>query len=847
MKVIDLKVNHMTAPCIDGAAEFSWRMESEEPNVLQEAYEIRVKTEAGEVWNSGRVRSRQQSFVRYGGALAPHTEYFVSVTVWDRRGETAHGESRFETGFLSPEAWTARFVKSPFARQEAKPFVYGIENPAVVFERTFSVSQTPVSARLYAASYGVYRAFLDGTRIDDGELAPGYTPYRKILHYQCYDLTKQVKKGTNTLSFLVGDGWFFCAQTAMETDEKIDNLALIYELHLTYADGRKAIVCSDGSEFCRQSQIVFSDLFMGERWDLTRSVGARERAVLTDWSRKTLCAQPLPPVKAAEELCAERIYTAPNGDTIVDFGQVIAGKCRIRVQEPAGTELSFEHTEVTEPDGNYFQTMTARQCDTLVSDGRACVFEPVFTFHGFRYVRVKGMTEPKAENFTAVLLSTEKENTGAFRCSDERFNRLYQNIRYSQKSNMLSVPTDCPTREKAGWTGDILIYAAAAMQNEEMTPFLTSWLLGLAADQQSDGVVPLVSPYNSIYDTTVKTTVAEFGDVKCTGMAGWSDAMVWVPYDMYRMTGNREILCRCYPNMEKWCAYIIRTAEEKRGSTLPYEYDRYLWNTGFHFGEWLVPGRTSEGFEICKETACYTAPFFGYMTLKKMVEISEALGKDAAYYKDMAEKFKRAIQNGLMRSDVLPDDLQGLYVLSIAFELVPEDLRSTYAERLAELVEANGNCLCTGFLATPFLLDALVTIGRKDLARAVLWQNKRPSWLFEVENGATTIWESWFAMDENGKPEKISFNHYAFGVIDEFLFRRVCGISAQTPGFARFTVAPETDWGFDFIERSFLCESGEIRVSFDREKLDVTIPCNTTATVIWNGEKHEVGSGQYTF
>ena len=847
MRVTELKVNHMVSPCIDNIPEFSWHIESEHNNVIQTAYEICVRSEAGVVWTSGKVYSEQQSFVEFGGALRSNTKYCFSVTVWDNKGETGYGESCFETAFLSCDEWKGCFVKSPFARNEAKAFVYGIENPAVIFERTFEVSGNVTSAKLFATAYGAYRAYLGGERIGTGELAPEYTPYNKILNYQCYDLTDKLKNGKNELSFLVGDGWFFCAQTAMPTDEKIDNLSILYQIEITYADGRHEQIFSDGRELCRKSNIVFSDLFMGEKIDMTLPECGAEKAVPADFSLNKLRVQPMPQIKVIEEIKADRIYTAPNGDIIVDFGQIIAGRCRININEPYGTELSFEHTEVTEPDGNYFQTMIARQCDTYISDGKPCVFEPVFTFHGFRYVRVSGMNNPEKEDFTALLLSTEKEDIGSFRCSDERFNRLYKNIRYSQKNNMMSVPTDCPTREKAGWTGDILIYAKTAMQNEDMTPFLSSWLSGLSADQKEDGVVTIISPFNTIYDMTVKQTVAPFGDTDSTGVAGWSDAMVWVPYEMYKMTGNIGILKRHWSSMEKWCAYIIRTAEEKRGSSLPYEYDRYLWNTGFHFGEWLVPGRTGEGFEICKETACYVAPFFGYMTLVKMSEIAQILGKNGSLYRDTAEKFKWAIQTGFMRSDILPDYLQGLYVLALAFDLVPQELYDEYSSGLIKLVEESDRCLCTGFLATPFLLDALIKVGRRDLAKAVLWQSKRPSWLFEVTAGATTIWESWFAMDENGKPDKISYDHYAFGVIDDFIFRHVCGITALTAGFTCFRIEPETDWGFDFVERRFHCESGEIYVSYDKENLKVKIPCNTRATVVWQGKEHSVGSGTYTF
>ena len=846
MKISNLTVNHMVYAIVDKNPEFSWYIESNEKNVKQTAYQLAVYSNDSEVWNSGKISSDKQNFIKYEGVLESKTSYKVCVSVWDNKNNTADAETFFETAFLSTAEWKGKFSKSPFERNESKLFTYGIENPAVFFEKEFDIDSSVKSAKLYATAYGLYNVWLDNKRISDSEFAPEYTPYNKILNYQCYDVTKQLALGKNTLKFLVGDGWFFCPQTEVEMNENIENLSILYQLEITYENGKKATVISDGTELCHKSNIVFSDLFMGEKVDMTLPDGEVKKAAAADYSLKNLRIQPMPPIKAVEEIKAEKIYISQNGETIVDFGQVIAGKCRIKINEKKGTVIKLEHTEITDKNGNFFSALDlVKQTDVIVGNGDSFVYEPTFTFHGFRYVRVTGITNPRKEDFTAVVLSTEKENIGAFCCDDERFNRLYKNIRYSQTNNMISIPTDCPSREKAGWTGDILIYAKTAMQNENMTPFLTSWLAGLAADQSKEGIVPLISPLNKLYMGLCKRIMEPFGD-EYTGIAGWGDAMVWVPYDMYHITGNKHILEQHYLSMKKWCDYIIKTAEEKRGSDLPYEYDRYLWNTGFHFGEWLVPGRTSEGFEICKETACYIAPFFGYMTLAKMSETAKILNSpDEIYYKEMAENFKLAIQNGLMKSDILPDYLQGLYVLAISFNLVPDELYEKYSLQLVKLVEENGNRLCTGFLATPYLLDALCKIGRWDLAKSILLQNKRPSWLFEVESGATSIWENWFALDEDKNPDKTSFDHYAFGVIDDFIFRKICGISAIEPGFSKFKVAPIEDDVFANWEREFISEYGKIKVKKTKKTLEVTVPCNTTAVIEWNGKTYEKESGKY--
>lgn len=848
MNITHLRVNHRKKPFIDTAPEFSWRIESDRNNVLQKAYRIEIFADGEKVFDSQKILSDCQSFVKaYGFCMRSKTLYSWRVTVWDNEDVSASAESAFETAFLSQDEWQAQWVESTVERNEAKMFTYGIENPAVLFKRAATVGANIAKARLYATAYGCYRVYINGKRPDLRELAPEFTPYDKILNYQVYDVTDMLNSGENSIEFLVGDGWYFCEQTAVVTEARKPAPSVLYRLEVDFEDGTHKIVASDGSETCEASKIVFSDLFMGEKHDMTLPQAKKLQPAVRDYGYKNLRVQPTDAISAVEEFRPQRIFTAPNGDKIIDFGQVIAGKTVVNVDEPLGTEITLEHTEVLDKDGNYFDAMVAKQKDTYISDGHPGVFDPAFTFHAFRYVRVTGISDIRAENFKAVLLSTPKENAASFACDDKRFERLYKNIRYSQKNNMMSVPTDCPGREKAGWTGDILIYAETAMLNEEMTPFLSSWIDGLCADQQTDGVIPLISPFTKLYETVGKQTMAPFGDTELTGIAGWSDAVIWVPYDMYTVTGNREILRRTYPAMKKWCEYIIKTARDKRGSDNPEDIDRYLWNTGFHFGEWLVPGRTGEGFEICKESAFYIAPYFGFWSLKLMADIQELLGEDSTYFRQTAEKMKQAITDGIFKRNLLPDYLMGAYVLAFAFDLVPSELKKEYADRLAALVEKNDRRLGTGFLATPFLLPVLDKIGRHDLSAAILRQTQCPSWLFEVEHGATAIWENWESYEQDGQPKRTSFDHYAFGCVDSYILHTVCGIKSAEPGYKRIIIEPDETDIFGSFKRSFVCEAGEISVEKHGNTLKVKIPCNTRATVIFGGSKTEIGSGSYTF
>ena len=854
LQVGHLRTLHRVNPVgIDETPEFSWMLSSSENNVLQSAYCLIVRSASKTMWDSGMVRSPQQSFIPYQGLpLQSKREYTWHVTVWDQAGNAACGEGTFETGIFHPEEWRARWIESTLLRPEIPcPPFWSLRSP-VQFEKEFYLDGKIASARLYATAHGIYRAYVNGLRPDDREFAPEHTVYDKILYYQTYPVEDLLRQGKNTLRFSVADGWYFCPQTRQELSDGPGEPSVLFQLEIAYQDGRVQQVCSDGGEECFFGAIEYADLFLGEKRDDSRSEGQRRPVAPARFPLKNLCAQPMEPIRPVKRIPARAAYRSPKGEWIVDFGQVLCGRARIRVDVPKGRELVFEYFEVTDREGNYRNTMIAPQKDVYLSGGMPCLYEAAFTFHGFRYLRVSGMDPVQKENFTAVALSTEKEDIGAFECSDPRLNRLYQNIRWSQRSNMLSIPTDCPSREKGGFTGDIQIYARTAMLNEEMTPFLTGWLKNLKAAQAENGAVPITVPETAPYRRLMAGNAREFGDEPPVGVAGWSDAAVIVPYTMYWLTGNRRILEEQYESMVSWCAYIIRTAESRRGDPqLPREVDSVLWNTGFHFGEWLIPsekkGITQK--EACERSAFYTAPIFGYVSVKCMAEIARILQKpEQEDYRRIAAQMKAAIQTALIRDGELRSQNMGAYVLMIAFDLVPDNCKERFAQRLISILESHNGCLDTGFLATPFLLDAFVKIGRRDLAIKLLWQTRMPSWLYEVEQGATSIWESWDAILPDGEPSVTSYDHYAFGCVDAWIFENIAGIRALEPGFRRVEIAPDPDGlPLEYCRRSFQCEYGVIRVFWDQHFLRVSIPCGVSAVIRWKGILHDVGSGEYTF
>lgn len=875
MELTRLRVNSQNSPCVDREPYFSWVLASSARNVVQTAYRVTVAGSEGIVWDSGFVESDASTFVEYGGEpLAGLSDYTWTVAVTDSTGASAEAASCFETGFLNKE-WEAEWVKSPFPMKKNKRGT-GRQNPAEYFRREFFVKDGIRRARVYATCHGAYRLSVNGMRPDDRELAPEFTVYSKYLCYQTYDVKSLLKEGTNVIGMLVGDGWYSCRDFKPDDKKFKPERAVLFQIKIEYEDGGSETICSDGNVKVSESPVRSSDLFAGELYDARMELPGWDLAGFDDggWRKGipsgryygNLVAQYGEPIRPIKELKAVSMSTSSRGETIVDFGQTMAGVVRVKADLPVGSRLALDYFETTDQYGNYFNNIAAakllghNQRDEYISGGTPAEYMPHFTYHGFRYVRVTCDIPVKAEDFTAVVLSTDNEDLGVFETSHKDINRLYENTRWSQRSNMVSIPTDCPQREKAGWTGDIQIYARTSMLNENTTPFLTRWLHNLKLNQMDNGAVPMVVPFVGLYPPQEKIHRIISNKREHVGEAGWGDAACVVPWSMYQVTGNARILREQYDSMKSWCDYVITTARNHRGKNkLPIETDCYLWNTGHQFGEWLVPSLTVDGMDQSSkkqiDTASYCAPIFGWNSCRILAETAELLGypKDGAYYRDIADKMKEAIRKGIIGEDgSMPFDLMGGYVLAIAFDLASGEQRDRLAQNLIRKVEENGDCLDTGFLATPYLLDALCKIGRADKAYQILLQDKCPSWLYEVKQGATTIWENYISYKPDGTPVMTSLNHYAFGCVDDWMFRKIVGIDMAAPGFKKIVIAPELSEAFTGAKRTYMSEYGQIAVEWSRADgsfcMKVEIPCNTTAAVrLPDGSSHEVGSGAYEF
>ena len=871
MEVKEVIVLHQENPIgIDRTPYFSWKLSSGKQNVMQAAYQIRVQDSSGqEIWDSGRAESSQDSYILYEGKeLNSRERYSVRIAVWDCTGDLAEASSSFETGLLHPdEDWKAEWVAPDREKKPSEPG-FGRQEPATLFRNIWEINGRPVKARVYSTCHGIYRLYVNGIDCTEGRMAPEHTVYEKYLCYQTADVTELLKAGENKIEMYVADGWMLGRQSRADIAGLDENHCALYQLEILFGDGSIRRVCTGEETQWAHGPVQSSDLFAGEFYDANQSPRVWNPCVRKNFGYGNLRAQFGETVETVEILPAKRLLVSPRGEQLIDFGQVLAGRVRMRAHFAKGTRITLEHCEVLDREGNFFNNISGQkgvgdgvdQKDVYIASGLEEVYEPLFTYHGFRYVRVSGLEHVDPEDFCAAVLSSEKKNLCCFTCSDEKLNRLYENTRWSQRSNMLSIPTDCPQREKAGWAGDIQIFARTALQNADLTAFLSRWLENLSCEQDREGRVPIVVPYDGPYPKLGDSLNQIFGTSGKLTSAGWSDAAVLVPYQMYQITGNKRILVEQYASMKKWCDYVIRTAKEhvEPESSIPRETQEYLWNSGFHWGEWLIPSMemAEDGKQRSMQTGpAYIAPFFGCFTITCMQEIASILERkeDEAYYREIAERMKQAIVDGILLRDGEPAfEWMGAYVLALYLNLVPENNREAFAGRLVSMIEERDGCLDTGFLATPYILDTCCLIGRQDLAYRILWQEKCPSWMYEIENGATTIWESWFSY-QDGNPLYTSMNHYAFGCVDDWIFRKIGGIRPAQAGFKHILIQPEPDerlkeavLRMDTIHGIVSCrwKKGE-GGTFD---MKVEVPCNTTASIILPDQsRYEVGSGTYEY
>lgn len=915
MKVIHLRCEGMKNPnsITKENLSFSWKIESEKSAVYQEKYQI-VVMEEGEilVWDSGIVSDSETLDIAYKGEkLKSCTRYEYTITSWNNLGEKAVGEAEFETAFLDEAEFDADWiepdampqleenpVKQAYAEWEkmTAPMLRGEQvemrmesdileelplepyDPAVRMRTCFQLEGNVKRARLYVTAHGVYEVCLNGKPVTDTLLNPGFTTYDKRIRYQVYE-AENLLAAENAVSVTVADGWYKGKIALGRGCEYGEVPGLLMKLLIQYEDGREQTVKTDENwVYSYKGPLRAADLFLGEVYDATREDGDPSLISYddSDWrpvhvvsrTEAALEAQNYPPVRVFEELPAVKLWNAPNGDVLVDFGQNLAGMIRVSVDGEAGEEVSFEHGETLDKDGNYYYIWSGtnkEQKDVYICKGGGDeIYQPRFTYHGFRYVRVKGGKNWSKERFTALAISTENPVTGAFHCSDDRLNRLQRNIYWSQRSNNIGIPTDCPTREKAGWTGDVVVYGATALFNQEMTAFYKDWLRSIRAEQLGNGIIQGTVPQ-------IKNYVSQAG----VGSLGWGDVILTLPWQLYQLCGEKSVLEENYEAMGKWLSAMRQAAYELPNcyNTIGYaetdveqlegrrlENQHYLINSGFHFGDWLIPSVVNEqGFSDGPMSAFLTMNYADTSLLAYLAdlytEISEVLGQkeNARESRAYAKRVREAFTEEFVTADRrLGQEMQGNYILALKHHMVPAQIAKDFAKRLNELISENDFCLDTGFMSTPHLLDVLLDYGYQETAWKVLLQEKCPSWLYEIQKGATTVWENWNAIREDGKIGDCSFNHYAFGCVGDFMYRRILGIQNGGIGYDRILIAPEYDAPFEKAEGAYESARGVIRITWEKKGNEVriygSVPTNTRATIcLPDGKKAEVENGTFSF
>lgn len=831
IKVVNLLTENQTNPIgLDvQLPRFSWQLVSEQRNITQAACEITVNDSKGATWRSGKIVSGQSVHVLYGGpALQPGKKYTWQVRVWDKNGKASEWSEPafFQTGFLNPSDWKAKWIEADLIEDS-------INRPAQYFRKQFSTSKKIASATVYITAHGMYEAQINGKRVGDAYLTPGWTSYNKRLQYQVYDVTNLLATGNNVIGVITGNGWYrgFLAWGGNK-DIYGKRTGVLFQLDINYADGSTATIVSDGSWKSSTGSIRFSEIYHGETIDAREEKAGWSTTVYNDgnwsgvktqnYSNDILLATYNEPVKKHETFKPVKIITTPKGEKVIDFGQNLVGWVIVKATGSAGDKITLRHAEVLDKTGNFYldNLRAANATATYILSGKGEeTFEPHFTFYGFRYIRIEGLNEIKPENFTAVALYSDMKPTGTFVSSNPLINQLQHNIQWGQRGNFLDVPTDCPQRdERLGWTGDAQAFSRTASFNFGVNNFFAKWLRDVEADQMPTGSVPFVIP-NVLGPNS-------------GGATGWADVATIIPWNMYLAYGDKRILENQYKSMAAWVGYMEK------------ESKNYLWNTGFHFGDWLFyrPFDDNDGRSAVTDKYMIAQCFFAN-SVQTMINTAKVLGKneDANKYTSLLENVKDAfLKEYVTANGRLVSGTQTAYVLALNFDMLPENLREQTVNKLVDNIKSYGNHLTTGFLGTPYLCHVLNRFGKTDVAYTLLMQETYPSWLYPVKMGATTIWERWGGIhpDSTFEPASMnSFNHYAYGAIGDWMYRVVAGLDTYDdgPGYKHIRIQPHIGGGLTNASASLQTYYGKASSGWKIENgklfLEVEIPANTRADV----------------
>lgn len=784
----------------------------------------------------------------YGKPLAPFTRYTARLDVANTLGEQASAELEFSTGRMDTP-WSAKWITDGGYKFKEKR----VSPKPMVFRKKFDCQKKVTEAKVMLTALGIYELTLNGKKVGEDYFAPGFTAYKTNLYYQTYDVTDMLGDSNELIAEVAG-GWAVGSYVFTRKNRiTADRQALLLELELTFEDGSQQTVCSDESwEVSTDGRVKEADLYDGEVYDA--------RVALSDIPYKKaslekvkispkLCAGVGPMVKRHECFVPTFVGEA-GGELIYDFGQNFAGVVELKINGRDGQKITVRHAEILNADGSLntaFLRSAKARIEYTCRDGEQ-VYSPRFTYMGFRYIGVKGI-EQNDVDIKAYALYSDMPATGEFECSDAAVNKLNSNIIWGAKSNFVDIPTDCPQRdERMGWTGDIALFAPTACYNFDMSRFLDKWLKDMRAEQLRTGGLHNTVPSQGYgFPATMPTMAVDF----------WGDACILVPYAEYLARGDVRVLAEMYPAMKKY----VKACKFWAG-LFSLGKHRYIWHTPsmLHFGDWVSPDvpKMSQWQKRSKWTA--TASLKNSATT--LAEIARILGhdEDAKKYDKLAKKVSDAyISVFTDKKGKLKNEFQTAYVLPLAFNMFDGESRAAALNNLVQLIEGNGYKIATGFPGTPYILFALADNGRADVAYKMLFNPDCPSWLHEVNAGATTVWERWDGLNKDGICEiandgtggMVSFNHYAFGAVGSFLYRRTLGIDPIDGGYKRFKVKPIPGGGLTYARGSVDTPYGKAavdwKISGNDFDITVKVPFGTVCELeLPDGSKHTLSAGEYS-
>lgn len=843
-RIVRLRTNYLENPMglDDPKPRFSWALDSDESGAKQTHYQVTVGSSEGgsEFWDSGKIASGDSKWIAYAGSTVPaKTRAFVQVRAWD--GDTAYEpvSGFFESG---PGAWKASWIGGILAGGPRTSV------PPARVRKSFSLDKPINRARIYITALGLYGGTLNGHRIGNWNLAPGWTHFGKRVRYQAYDVASDLKVGENLIEVDLGDGWY-CGNLEWRGRQLYgDRPKLLAEIHVEFEDGSSTVIKTDETWEHAFGPNLEGDTIAGESHDARRG--------FEDWLPVKIFAQPEglqivsseePRIAITEEIKpieVKPLSAWPSSRWLFDMGQNMVGHVRLKVDGKPGQSIHLRFGEVLDKDERLYvaNLRNAKQTDYYACHGNGIeTWEPKFTFHGFRYVELNGHGgEPLPDAITGVVVHSDNERVGWFECSDPLINQLVKNIDWGWRGNSVDVPTDCPQRdERLGWTGDAQVFIRTATYIRDVNGFFAKYVQDLADAQTDKGSIPPTAP----------NTGAVGGD----GGPAWSDAFMICPWWLYRSYGDTDVLAKHYDKYKFFIEYLGTTSKDFIRNHEGFE--------GFKgFGDWLsINAETTNDF--------IGTAYYAYCT-EIMAKIAAVLGNsaDEATFTKLYEDIKAAFNDKYVTADgKVSTGSQTSQVLALHFGLLPDELKSKAVEILVRDIEERGWKLSTGFVGSSYLPYALSKNGRSDVAYKLLHQKEWPSWLYAVTKGATTIWERWDGWtEENGfqDPGMNSFNHYAYGAVGEWLFSTVAGIDLDpsVPGFKKFKLAPVPGGELTWANAKFVSPYGEIESNWAIEesslKWSVAVPANTSAVVSvpegyasvdGKSEAFEVGPGRYEF